>query len=46
MGDADLWSLDPVLLRGDEAAVRARRILEKRIAAEQSPPAGARGTAD
>ena len=34
MGDADLWSLNPVLLRSDEAAVRARRILEKRIAAE------------
>lgn len=36
MGGADLWSLSPVLLRGDEAAVRARRILGKRIAAEQA----------
>ena len=34
MGGADFWSLNPVLLRGDEAAVRARRVLEKRIAAE------------
>jgi vanillate O-demethylase monooxygenase subunit len=36
MNGADLWSLNPVLLRSDEAAVRARRILEKRIAAESS----------
>jgi len=36
MGEADFWSLNPVLLRGDEAAVRARRILEKRIAAERT----------
>lgn len=30
----DLWSLKPVLLPGDAAAVRARRILQARIAAE------------
>jgi len=36
MGDAEFWSLKPVLLRGDEAAVRARRILAQRIAAEQA----------
>jgi len=39
MGGADFWSLKPVLLRGDEAAVRARRILEKRIGAERSAAA-------
>ena len=33
-GRAEFWSLNPVLLKGDEAAVRARRILEKKIAAE------------
>jgi phenylpropionate dioxygenase-like ring-hydroxylating dioxygenase large terminal subunit len=44
MAGADFWSLNPVLLRGDEAAVRARRILEKRIAAERSGQgAGFRG---
>jgi len=34
MGGREFWSLNPVLLKGDEAAVRARRILEKKIAAE------------
>jgi vanillate O-demethylase monooxygenase subunit len=34
MRTADLWSLKPVLLPVDNGAVRARRILEKRIAAE------------
>jgi vanillate O-demethylase monooxygenase subunit len=42
MDGAEFWSLKPVLLRGDEAAVRARRILEKRIAAEQSAAQPAR----
>jgi vanillate O-demethylase monooxygenase subunit len=37
MRGADLWSLKPVLLPGDAAAVRARRILQARIAAEQAP---------
>jgi vanillate O-demethylase monooxygenase subunit len=35
MGDADFWSLKPVLLPGDAGAVRARRVLDKLIAAEQ-----------
>lgn len=35
MGGADLWSLEPVLLPGDASAVRARRILAARIAAER-----------
>lgn len=34
MGAADLWDLDPILLRTDAAAVRARRKLAKLIAAE------------
>jgi vanillate O-demethylase monooxygenase subunit len=34
MKGADFWSLKPVLLAGDAAAVHARRILAKRIAAE------------
>jgi phenylpropionate dioxygenase-like ring-hydroxylating dioxygenase large terminal subunit len=37
MGDADLWSLNPVLLRVDSAAVQIRRQLDKLIAAEQMP---------
>lgn len=37
MRGADLWSLKPVLLPGDAAAVRARRVLQARIAAEQAP---------
>jgi vanillate O-demethylase monooxygenase subunit len=36
MGDADFWSLKPVLLAGDAGAIRARRVLDKRIAAEQA----------
>jgi phenylpropionate dioxygenase-like ring-hydroxylating dioxygenase large terminal subunit len=35
MGDADFWSLKPVLLPGDAGAVRARRVLDNLIAAEQ-----------
>jgi phenylpropionate dioxygenase-like ring-hydroxylating dioxygenase large terminal subunit len=34
MGGADFWSLDPVLLAGDAAAVRIRRRLERLIADE------------
>ena len=34
IGDADLWSLRPVLLPGDAGAVRARRKLDALIAAE------------
>ncbi|CAN5475831.1 aromatic ring-hydroxylating dioxygenase subunit alpha [soil metagenome] len=34
MGDADLWELDPVSLRGDAAAVRVRRKLERMISEE------------
>jgi len=34
MKGADLWSLNPVLLPGDAAAIRARRILAKKIAEE------------
>ncbi|MES2257990.1 MAG: aromatic ring-hydroxylating dioxygenase subunit alpha [Pseudomonadota bacterium] len=34
MGTADLWSLKPVLLSGDPAAVRARRVLERLKQAE------------
>jgi phenylpropionate dioxygenase-like ring-hydroxylating dioxygenase large terminal subunit len=40
MGEADLWSLDPVLLPGDAGAVRVRRRLKALIEAE-----GARATA-
>ena len=36
MGDAEFWSLKPVLLSGDAPAVRARRVLDKLIAAEQT----------
>jgi vanillate O-demethylase monooxygenase subunit len=36
MGGADFWSLKPVLLEGDIAGVRARRILARLIASEQS----------
>jgi Vanillate O-demethylase oxygenase C-terminal domain len=36
MGGADFWSLKPVLLEGDIAGVRARRILARLIAGEQS----------
>lgn len=40
MGGADLWSLKPVLLAGDAAAVRARRLLQAGIAAEQAALSG------
>lgn len=36
MGDADFWSLKPVLLPGDAPGVRARRVLDGLIAAEQA----------
>jgi phenylpropionate dioxygenase-like ring-hydroxylating dioxygenase large terminal subunit len=36
MGTSDLWSLKPVLLKGDASAVRARRVLEKMIREEMS----------
>lgn len=36
MGDAEFWSLKPVLLTGDAAAVRARRVLDKLIADEHA----------
>jgi phenylpropionate dioxygenase-like ring-hydroxylating dioxygenase large terminal subunit len=36
IGDADFMSLKPVLMPGDAAAVKARRVLEKLIAAEES----------
>ncbi|WP_330215205.1 aromatic ring-hydroxylating dioxygenase subunit alpha [Pseudomonas sp. AM8] len=39
MGAASFWDLKPVLLIGDAGAVRARRVLDRMIAAEQ--PAGA-----
>ena len=45
MSGADFWSLKPVLLRGDEAAVRARRILEKRIASERASAEASRQVA-
>lgn len=36
MGDAGFWDLKPVLLIGDAGAIRARRVLDRLIAAEQS----------
>jgi vanillate O-demethylase monooxygenase subunit len=36
MGDADFWSLKPVLLAGDGGAIRARRVLDKLIEQEAS----------
>jgi vanillate O-demethylase monooxygenase subunit len=36
IGDVDFWSLKPVLLPGDAGAGRARRVLERRIAAEEA----------
>jgi Vanillate O-demethylase oxygenase C-terminal domain len=36
MGDAKFWDLKPTLLSIDTAAVLARRILEKKIQAEQA----------
>jgi vanillate O-demethylase monooxygenase subunit len=35
MGDDDFWSLKPVLLPGDAAAIRARRVLDSLIAQEK-----------
>ena len=34
-GDQDFWEARPIILREDAAAIRARRILDKRIRAEQ-----------
>ena len=34
IGEAEFWSLKPVLLSGDAGGVRARRAIEKRIASE------------
>jgi vanillate O-demethylase monooxygenase subunit len=31
MGGSDFWSLRPIILAGDAAGVRARRILSKKI---------------
>jgi phenylpropionate dioxygenase-like ring-hydroxylating dioxygenase large terminal subunit len=39
MGDAEFWSLKPVLLAGDAPAVRARRVLDGLIQAEQQAQA-------
>ena len=36
MGDADFWSLKPVVLPGDGAALRARRVLGRLIDEEQA----------
>lgn len=36
MGDAEFWSLKPVLLAGDGAAVRVRRVLDAMRKAEQA----------
>lgn len=36
IGDADFWSLKPALFSVDAGAARARRVLDKLIAAEQS----------
>jgi vanillate O-demethylase monooxygenase subunit len=36
IGDGDFWSLKPVLLAGDAAAVRARRVLDAMIKSEQA----------
>lgn len=41
MGDAEFWSLNPVLLAGDAGGVRARRVLARLVADE----AAARGAA-
>ncbi|MGZ8313085.1 MAG: aromatic ring-hydroxylating dioxygenase subunit alpha, partial [Allosphingosinicella sp.] len=37
MGTPDLWSLDPILLKVDAAAVRVRRRLDKLIERENAP---------
>lgn len=36
MGDTPFWDLKPVLLIGDAGAIRARRVLDRLIAGEQS----------
>ncbi|KWF32690.1 hypothetical protein WL86_29435 [Burkholderia diffusa] len=36
IGDSDFWSLKPVLLASDAAAVRARRTLDEMINRERS----------
>jgi len=36
MGGQDFWGLNPILLAGDAGGVRARRALDKLVAAEQS----------
>lgn len=41
MGGADFWSLKPILLPGDAPAVRARRVLDQLITAEQAAHAAA-----
>ena len=38
MNGADFWALKPILLSGDGAAVRARRVMERLITHEQAPP--------
>jgi vanillate O-demethylase monooxygenase subunit len=38
-GERDFWDFGPVLLSTDSGAVRARRVLEKLIAAERGPAA-------
>ncbi len=35
MGTTDLWSLDPVVLKGDAAAIRARHVLARLIGEER-----------
>jgi phenylpropionate dioxygenase-like ring-hydroxylating dioxygenase large terminal subunit len=39
MGDTPFWDLKPVLLIGDAGAIRARRVLDRLIAAEQQASA-------
>ncbi|EJL02671.1 vanillate monooxygenase family protein [Pseudomonas fluorescens Q2-87] len=39
MGDKSFWDLKPVLLIGDAGAIRARRVLDRLIAAEQQASA-------
>jgi vanillate O-demethylase monooxygenase subunit len=39
IADADFWSLRPVLLQGDAAAVRVRRLLDGLIKAERAAAA-------
>ncbi|MBY0557697.1 MAG: aromatic ring-hydroxylating dioxygenase subunit alpha [Burkholderiaceae bacterium] len=41
MGDATFWSLKPVLLPGDAAGIRARRVLDQLIEAERAANAPA-----